>query len=68
MHGENGLSANWHDKYSRKSNESIYERFMADVVAIENKIQTRVINLTPMTRLECFEKASPSILESINRD
>jgi hypothetical protein len=68
MHGENGLSANWHDKYVRKSNESIYERFLSDVVAIENKITTKVINLTPMTRLECFEKASPSILEAINRD
>jgi hypothetical protein len=68
MCGENGLSANWHQKYSRKSNESIYERFIKDLSEIEDKVQTRIINLNPRSRLECFEKADPSLLESIHRE
>jgi len=67
MSGENGLSANWHDKYVRKSNESIYERFMRDMTAIEDKITTHVINITPRSRLNCFEKGDIELLESLNR-
>jgi len=68
MQGENGLSANWHNKYARKSNESIYERFMSDIIKIEGKIEAHVINLNPRSRLECFEKAEECLLETINRD
>jgi hypothetical protein len=68
MRGENGLSANWHHKYSRRSNECVYERFMADITAIEDKIQVKVINITPRSRLECFERGELQLLENIHRD
>lgn len=68
MHGQDGLSANWHDKYKQKSNESIYDRFIADINKIEDKIKATVINLTPRSRLNCFEKGSLEILESLNRE
>jgi hypothetical protein len=63
MKGENGQSANWHDRYKRKSNERIYDRYIKDFGDIAGKVRALVVNLTPGSRLECFPKGELSQLE-----
>lgn len=63
MKGENGQSANWHDRYKRKSNERIYDRYIKDFGGIAGRVRALVVNLTPDSRLECFPRGDLSQLE-----
>ena len=67
MRGEKGLSANWHDKYKRKSNEKIYDRYISDFWSIAPKVKAKVMNLTPNSRLDCFMRGELSVLEDLIR-
>lgn len=65
MKGENGQSANWHDRYKRKSNERIYDRYIKDFGTVASRVRALVVNLTPDSRLECFPRGELSQLEKL---